>query len=83
MKTQRRNARRRTPRKLTTSIASTTTLSEVELNRIATLPEACHLSSLSEDSLRRYHADKIIRLSPKRSGMRVRDALMIGQGGEQ
>ena len=54
-----------------------TTLSPLELERIAPMPEAEHLSSCSEDTLRRHHADKIINLSPRRQGMRVRDALML------
>jgi len=53
-------------------------LTALELNRIAPMPECEHLSSCSEDTLRRYHGDKIIKLSPRRDGMRVRDALMIG-----
>jgi hypothetical protein len=52
-------------------------LSQLELERIAPMPEAEHLSSLSEYTLRRHHADKIIDLSPRRQGMRVRDALML------
>ena len=49
----------------------------VELLRVAPLPEAARLSSLSDDSLRRYHADKLVELGPRRSGMRVIDALLI------
>ena len=54
-------------------------LSWLELNRIASLQEASRLSGLSRDSLRRHHADKIVKLSPRRSGMRVVDALTIQQ----
>ena len=54
-------------------------LSWLELNRIASLQKASRLSGLSPDSLRRHHADRIVRLSPRRSGMRVIDALMIQQ----
>jgi hypothetical protein len=54
-------------------------LSWLELNRIASLQEASRLSGLSPDSLRRHHTDRIVRLSPRRSGMRVIDALMIQQ----
>jgi hypothetical protein len=49
----------------------------IELLRIAPLPEAARLSSLSDDSLVRYHGDKLIDLGPKRRGMRVIDALML------
>jgi hypothetical protein len=52
-------------------------LSPLELERIAGMPEASHLSGLSEDSLRRHYPDKLIDLSPRRQGMRVRDALML------
>jgi hypothetical protein len=48
-----------------------------ELDRIVTLREAAEISSLSTDSLRRHHADKIIKLSPRRLGIRLRDALML------
>lgn len=51
-----------------------------ELQRIVDLKEAARLSGLSRDTLKRRHIDKIIRLSPRRVGMRVRDALMLGSG---
>jgi hypothetical protein len=54
-------------------------LSWLELHRIVSLQKASQLSGLSPDSLRRHHADRIVRLSPRRSGMRVIDALMIQQ----
>jgi hypothetical protein len=49
----------------------------VERLRIISLPEATRLSGLSEDGIRRHHSDKIIKLSPRRVGMRVGDALML------
>jgi len=52
-------------------------LTPTELNRIIPLSEASELSSLSEDTLCREHADKIIDLSPRRRGMRVGHALML------
>ncbi len=52
-------------------------LTALELARIASMSEAEKLSGLSEDSLKRHHGDKIIHLSPKRRGMRVRDALLL------
>jgi hypothetical protein len=52
-------------------------LSPLELNRIISLSEAARLSSLSEDTIRREHSDKILDLSPRRRGMRVGDALML------
>jgi hypothetical protein len=59
------------------SVEKTEGLTALELERVAPMPEASHLSGLSEDSLRRYYASKIIDLSPRRQGMRVRDALML------
>jgi hypothetical protein len=52
-------------------------LSALELHRIAAMPEAEHLSSLSEDTLTREYADYIITLSKRRRGMRVGHALQI------
>ena len=53
--------------------------SRLELQRIASLSEAAKLSGLSEDSLKRHYRNKIKQLSPRRLGMRVRDALMIDE----
>ena len=49
----------------------------VELQRIVDLKKASSLSGLSVDSLKRHHSDRIINLSPRRLGMRVRDALSL------
>lgn len=54
-------------------------LTALELARIAPMPEAERLSGLSGYTLKRYHANKIVKLSPRRLGMRVRDALMLAQ----
>jgi hypothetical protein len=51
--------------------------SALELNRIARMPEAAQLSGLSEDSLKRNHSDKILRLGPRAIGMRVGHALQL------
>jgi hypothetical protein len=48
-----------------------------ELDRIVSLREARKISSLSPDTLKRNHADKLVRLSPRRLGIRLRDALML------
>jgi hypothetical protein len=48
-----------------------------ELDRIISLQEAKQVSSLSPDSWKRNHADKIIDLGPRRFGVRLRDALML------
>jgi hypothetical protein len=55
---------------------------DLALARIITLREAAHLAGISEDTLKRRWPSKIIRLSPRRLGMRVRDALMLGEGAE-
>jgi hypothetical protein len=53
-------------------------LDRIELERIVGLAEASRLSGLSQASLRRNHTDKIIRLGPRRLGMRVKHALLLG-----
>jgi hypothetical protein len=50
---------------------------DIEMLRIVPLSEASRLSNLSIDGLKRHHSDKIISMSERRRGMRVRDALMI------
>jgi hypothetical protein len=52
---------------------------ELELERILSLKQAAELQSTSIDTLKRRHAGKIIRLSPRRKGIRLRDALMLRQ----
>ena len=49
-----------------------------ELDKIISLQEACRVSSLSVDGWKRHHASKLIKLSPRRLGVRLRDALMLG-----
>ena len=48
-----------------------TRLTAIELQRIAPLSEAARLAGVSKDTLQRHHADKILKLSPRRLGMRV------------
>jgi hypothetical protein len=50
---------------------------EIELERIVSLQEAARLRNISIDTLRRRHREKIIQISPRRQGMRLRDALML------
>jgi hypothetical protein len=52
-------------------------LSFIELNRIIPISEAAELSSLSCDGWYRHHRDKLIQLTEKRMGVRLRDALFI------
>jgi hypothetical protein len=51
----------------------------VEQLRIVSMAEAARLSGISEDGLRRHYPEKLIRLSPRRVGMRLGDALMLAQ----
>jgi hypothetical protein len=48
------------------------------LEAYADLSEASGLSNLSEDTLKRNHSEKIVRLSPRRLGMKRRHALSLG-----
>jgi hypothetical protein len=52
---------------------------ELELERIVPLSEATRLSSVSEDTLLRHHRDKLVRMSPRRYGIRIRDALFLSR----
>ena len=54
-----------------------TLMTPTELLRIVEMEEAARLSSLSADTLVREHADKIVKLSARRNGMRVVHALML------
>lgn len=51
----------------------------IELQRVVDLKEASRLAGMSVDTIKRHHSDKIIDLSPRRRGMRVRDALMLAR----
>jgi hypothetical protein len=50
---------------------------DLELERIISLQEAEELSDLSPDTWKRRFPDKVIKLSPRRLGVRLRDALML------
>jgi hypothetical protein len=50
---------------------------DIELDRIVSLKRAAELRGVSPDTLKRRQSDKIIQLSPRRLGMRLRDALLI------
>ena len=45
-------------------------------DRVIGLKEAAKLMGISPDTLRRNHSDKILVLSARRRGMRLRDALL-------
>jgi hypothetical protein len=48
---------------------------EIEMERIVPLAEAARLRGVSVDTLRRRFSHQFIRVSPRRLGMRVRDAI--------
>jgi hypothetical protein len=50
---------------------------ELELERIVPLQQAAELQSTSVDTLKRRHRDKIIKLSPRRLGMKLKHALIM------
>jgi hypothetical protein len=52
----------------------------LELERILPIPKVEEITSLSHDSLERHHKDKIVNLSPRRRGMKLRDVLAIVNG---
>jgi hypothetical protein len=52
-------------------------LSGLEGMRIVSLPEAARLNDLSVDTIRRRFPHLILKLSDKRVGMRLRDALSL------
>jgi hypothetical protein len=43
-------------------------------------PDVEEVTSLSKYTLKRHYSDKIVRLSPRRLGMKLRDALAIANG---
>jgi hypothetical protein len=51
-----------------------------ELERVLDMAELEEFTSLSRDTIARRHADKIVRLSPRRLGMKLRNALAIVNG---
>lgn len=52
---------------------------ELERQRLIPLAQAAEITSLSQDSLRRHHKDKIRKIGPRRLAMRLGDALDIGE----
>ena len=52
-------------------------MTDIELDRIVTLKRAAELMGVSVDTIYRNHRDKIIHMGPRRSGMRMRDALLL------
>jgi hypothetical protein len=52
-------------------------LTKLELERIAPLDEAANLRGVHPDTLKETDKDKLIRVSERRWGMRVKHALKI------
>lgn len=52
---------------------------ERELDRIVSLEQASALCSLSPDTIKRRHPTALVQLSPRRVGIRLRDALMLSK----
>jgi hypothetical protein len=50
---------------------------ELELERVIGLLQVRDLSGLSVDTIKRNHADKIIQLSKRRRGMKLKHALSL------
>jgi hypothetical protein len=51
----------------------------LELERIITLAEAYDVCGLSPDAIRDNYPDLVIRLSPRRVGIKLKHALGLGQ----
>ena len=51
---------------------------EIALRRVIPISQAAEITNLSKDTLKRRYPDKVIRLSVRRLGMRLADALAIG-----
>jgi hypothetical protein len=54
-------------------------LTPLDLMRVISIAEAERLSSLSADIWYREHSDKLIQLSKRRIGVRLRDALFLSK----
>jgi hypothetical protein len=54
-------------------------LAGVEGQRIVSLKEASRLAGVSVDTLRKHYKALIVRVGPKRVGMRLNDVLSLGQ----
>jgi hypothetical protein len=52
-------------------------LSPLELMRVAGMAEIERLTGLSHDVITKHYADKLVRVSPRRIGMRIKDVLAI------
>jgi hypothetical protein len=53
---------------------------ELELERVVGLGQVSALSGLSVDTIKRNHPDKIMQLSKRRKGMKLKHALNLNLG---
>jgi hypothetical protein len=51
---------------------------DIELQRVIPLRQAGEVAGISADTIKRRYPEIIVRLSPRRVGVRLRDALAIG-----
>jgi hypothetical protein len=52
----------------------------LELESVKKMPVVEEITSLSADNLRRNYPDYVVKLSPKRDGMKLKHALAIANG---
>jgi hypothetical protein len=52
---------------------------DLELQRVIPLRQAGEVAGISADTIRRNYPEIIVQLSPRRVGVRLRDALAIGK----
>ena len=52
-------------------------LTALELRRVVSVDEAARLLNLSSKTVRRRYADKLVRVSERRVGLRVADVLAL------
>jgi hypothetical protein len=52
----------------------------LELESVKKMPVVEEITSLSADTIRRTYPEFIIKLSPRRDGMKLKDALAIANG---
>ena len=58
-------------------------MTDVELDRIVSLQTAAELMGVHVDTVRRNYRDKFVWISPRRCGLRLRDALLLGSSGKR
>jgi hypothetical protein len=56
---------------------TTTELTAIERERIVSINEAARLRGMHADTIKRNEPEKLVRLSPRRLGMRLKDALKL------